>query len=57
MSIVNYSDDWGWTIVDLDYAFGIGVNFMERSVICENGRCYIPRPTDFEEHISFFKRR
>jgi hypothetical protein len=56
MTIVNYFDGDEWSIVDIGWE-GSFIHTIYRSIICENGKCCISRPTYFEEHISFFKRK
>lgn len=56
MTITNYFDDDGWGVIDIGLEESF-INTLYRSIICENGRCWIPPPTYFDEHILTIKRK
>jgi hypothetical protein len=55
MTIVNYFDGDEWSIVDIGRE-GSFIHTIYRSIICENGKCWVPPPTDLDEHILIIKR-
>lgn len=59
MTIENYwdrlSSNGSWSVIELEDCF-ISVNDLEPNIICSNGRCWAPPPTDLEEHILIIKR-
>ncbi len=45
----------GWPVIALDY-IGIFLNPVDPSIICSNGRCYVPRAESVDEHLLLIKR-
>ena len=59
MNLVSYSFHYvgnEWTVVDLNW-HGVFIHTMNRSLNCAYGFHYASIVTNFEEHISFFKRK